>query len=136
MPCQSDYLAPSGRELESIRVFKLIIYLYGEINKEVPTWVYYAVNTHYGNVERLDEGTKLLCECCRSLTKSEVSNFVYNAHKKNARKLADWWERHQEWDERRIIEEKEKEKLTILRHQALSKLTGKEIEALGLLNKK
>ena len=135
MPCNSDYLEVSGQELESKRVCELLIYLYGKIQKEIPLWVAEAANDYYGNVRRLDEATALLCGCIRTLTKDEIDSFVYNGRSKSARKLADWWDRHQEWDKRRVAEENKTRKKIILKDRALKKLSIDEIEALGLADR-
>ena len=132
MPCQSDYLAPSGQELESKRVCSHIVYLYKKIGKDIPSWITEASLEYYGNLNRIDEATKLLCECLRSLLEEEIEKFVYDAHSPEARKLAGWWERHQEWDKRRVQEEKETRKRIILKERALKKLSNEEMEALGL----
>jgi hypothetical protein len=107
MPCQSDYMAPSGQELESKRVCSLLVYLKKMLGRPAPAWVHKAAKDYYGNTARLDEATALLCECCRSLNEEEREQYIYNAHDKTARKLANWFERHQEWDARRVKEEEE-----------------------------
>ena len=132
MPCNSDYLAASGQELESQRVCQLLAYLYGHVEKTVPDWVAKAADDYYGNVARLDEATKMLCECCRLLTEEEAGQFIYDGHNPEARKLADWFDRHQEWDRRRVKEEDETRRRVILKGRALKKLSTEEIEALGL----
>jgi len=132
MPCQSDYLAQSGQELESVRVCRLLVYLYVKINKDIPEWIKTAANYYYGNIGRLDEATKMLCECCRSLTTDEVEKYIYNARDETARQLASWWEKHQEWDKRRVAEEDAERKRVILKERALNKLTVEEIRVLGL----
>lgn len=132
MPCQSDYLAQSGQELESIRVCKFIGYLQKRIGIETPKWIKKAANNYYGNTGRLDEATKILCSHLRSLTKREMEKYVYDAHKKTARKLASWWEKHQEWDKRRVKEEDGTRKKIIAKERALKKLTVGDMEALGL----
>lgn len=134
MPCQSDYMQASGAELESRRVCKLLVYLLKCIDKNVPGWITDAWKNYYGNANRLDEATRLLCEHCRGLTEKEREKFIYDAHDKNARKLADWWERHQEWDRRRVSEEKEARKMVTTRERALRKLTIDEMKALGLVD--
>ena len=134
MPCKSDYLEATGIELESIRVCKLIIYLYTCIDRKIPQWVLTASKSNYGNVNRLNEATKDLCCCCRGLNPKQVEAFIYNAHSKEGRKLAGWWERHQEWDERRIKEEEEENKQKQLRAEGIDKLTTQEMRALGLLD--
>ena len=106
MPCQSDYLAASGQELESRRVCNFLVYIHERLQRSVPTWISDAADDYYGNVSRLDEATKMLCEQLRSLTQDELEDIVYDTHNGDARRLADWWERHQEWDKRRVAEEK------------------------------
>lgn len=133
MPCKSDYLEASGQELESKRVCRHLIYLFGKTGETVPGWVLEAAEDYYGNVNRLNEATKMLCECCRGLTKVEVEKYIYDAHSEKARGLAGWWERHQEWDARRVKEEKETRARVVARDRALKKLTKVEIEALGLI---
>jgi len=132
MPCQSDYLAASGQELESKRVCGLLVYLGVQLGRDIPGWVHEAAKDYYGNVNRLDEATKMLCECCRTLTKAEAESFIYDGHSPDARKLAEWWERHQEWDRRRVAEEQDSRRRIMLKDRALKKLTVEEREALGL----
>ena len=52
MPCRSDYTEASGRELESRRVCRLLIYDYGAV-RPVPTWITKAADDYYGNLNRL-----------------------------------------------------------------------------------
>jgi hypothetical protein len=132
MPCRSDYLEPSGQELESKRVCDLIIYLGESVGGEIPAWIREAAEDYYGNVERLDEATKILCARIRLLDEGQMEQLVYNGRSKQARRLAGWWERHQEWDARRVKEERETRKRIVTRERALRKLTPAEIEALGL----
>jgi len=124
----------SGTELESVRVCKHLVYILGQIGKKRPDWVIKAAKDPYGNVPRLDEATKLLCETCRGLTTAETEEWIYNAHSKKARKLASWFERHQEWDKRRVAEEDAAQKEAIIRGRALKKLTPEEMRALGLID--
>jgi len=62
----------------------------------------------------------------------DMEAIVYDAHSEQARKLAGWWERHQEWDKRRVREEEETRKRVMAKERALRKLSPEEIEALGL----
>ena len=131
MPCRSDYMEPSGKELESIRICKCLIYLYTRINHEVPVWVVNATKNYYGNIGMINEATRMLCEACRSLTPDEIEMHIYDAHNPRAREVAGWWERHQEWDARRVKEESEKRKQEIVKKKALSKLNSEERNVLG-----
>ena len=132
MPCNSDYMAASGQELESKRVCEFIVYLRSKLNESAPGWVINAAVDYYGNISRLDEATMILCSCCRSLTPSEMEEYIYDAHGGIARDLASWLDRHREWDERRSREEEIGRKKIIARERALRKLTTEEMEALGL----
>lgn len=134
MPCRSDYMDPTGQELESKRVCAFIQYLQKKTNNVVPTWVVEAAKDYYGNVNRLDEATKILCELCRGLTKEETEKYIYDPHDRVARKLATWWENHQEYDRRRVLEERAARKKVVTRERALKKLTVEEMKALGLVD--
>ncbi len=135
MPCCSDHMNPSGEELESKRVCGLLLYLYQRLRKDTPPWVMRGAVDYYGNTRRLDEATKVLCATCRGLSPGQVEEFIYDAHNREARRLASWWERHQEWDERRVSEEEASRLDSKLRLQALNKLTNEEIRALRLKDK-
>ena len=135
MPCRSDYMEPSGQELESKRVCELIIYLRNRLGLILTAkWITDAAASSIGNVNRLDEATKILCSACRSLTEEEVEKYIYDGHNTEARRLAGWWDRHQEWDERRVAEEDAAKKKATLRERALNKLTPEEMQALGLID--
>ena len=131
MPCNSDYMCASGQEAESARVCKLLVYLYNRINLKFPSWVRKAAENYYGNRKRLDEATAMLCECCRSLDSQERSKYIYNGQIEEARNLASWLDRHQEWDKRRVKEEASARKKAVIRKQALRKLSIEEMESLG-----
>ena len=132
MPCQSDYMAASGQELESKRVCGLLSYIYHKADKPLPEWIAKAKDHYYGNVSRLDEATAMLCAQCRAMSPEEVEEYIYDAHSPDARRLASWWENHQEWDKRRVAEEEESRKKIMLKDRAVQKLTTEERDALGL----
>ena len=107
MPCRSDYLCVSGAEAESKRVCEFLVYLYDKIKEPIEPWIRSAAEEYYGDIKRLDKATAMLCLCCRSFSPEEVESYIYDAHSKIARELAGWWERHQDWDSRRVKEEAE-----------------------------
>ncbi len=133
MPCRNDYMCVSGQEAESVRVCKLLVYLYNRINLKLPSWVLEATGNYYGNLRRLDEATAMLCECCRSLDSDERLKYIYDGRIEEARVLASWFDRHQEWDKRRVKEEAGARKKIITKWRALKKLTVEEMKALGLV---
>jgi hypothetical protein len=126
-------MAASGIELESKRVCELLVYLNTCLGRFSQGWIIEASMNYYGNVNRLDEATALLCNNCRLLSKEEAEKFIYDGRNKDARRLADWWERHQEWDARRVAEEDGSRKKALLRERALKKLTVEEMKVLGLV---
>jgi hypothetical protein len=71
-----------------------------------------------------------LCSAIRGLSEEDLNRIVYDGRNPQARKLADWWEKHLEAD--RIREEKERKEAEAkaLVDSALSKLTAVEMVAL------
>lgn len=51
---------------------------------------------------------------------------------KQARKLADWWDEHQEADRKRIETEKKEVHMKQVRKDTMANLTDEQIEALGI----
>jgi hypothetical protein len=74
-----------------------------------------------------------LCDAIRSLTEEEQARIVYDGRNPEARRLADWWDEHQEADRKRLEEELRQVLRNELRRKALDKLTPEEIEALMAL---
>jgi hypothetical protein len=132
MTCLGNLLVPSEQQFESRRVCELIVYLFKRISIHPPYWVIDAANECYGDVRRLDEATKILCEACRSLNEGQVNVFIYDGRNAGARRLADWWDRHQELDRRRVDEEEKSRNKILLRARAIRKLTVEERQAIGL----
>lgn len=95
MPCDSSHLEPTYRERESKRVAGFIVYLKTKLNIWVLMEEHDTARSTYGNLGRLDKHTAKLCELCAL---PEAQPFIYDAHNRDARDLADWWEDHQEAD--------------------------------------
>lgn len=109
MPCESSYLASNPREEESKLVAELLVYIFSAREKNVPTNIWEASKNYYGNVKLLDDFTRQLCTICKEMSAEEQAKLIYDGRSKMARKLADWWETHQEHDA--IREKKEKAKI-------------------------
>lgn len=132
MPCNSDYLEPRGDEVESQRCAECLVYVFKSINIECPKWIEEASKNVYGNSNKIDILVVSLCKLCTKMTEKEKAAIIYDGKSKQSRKLADWWEEHQEADRERIKEEKQEANKKAARKRALSKLTKKEIEALDI----
>lgn len=107
MPCNSDYLEPDVREVRSRELSELISYVIG--TGEFEGWydtakisVYISVYREpYGNVSLLDEMTAFLCGVLGNMNDQQKARILYDGRNKMARRLADWWDEHQEADKLR-----------------------------------
>lgn len=132
MPCNSDYLAPNQKEKNSQEVAQHLVYLSKNITLHLDSSVIKAAKDSYGNSEKLNQMVFDLCNICRSLTKEERDKYIYNGHNKDARALANWWDKHLEADEAREYKEEKIAKEKSIREIALSKLSYEEKRILGL----
>jgi hypothetical protein len=98
MPCNSDYLEPTHRERELQRTAKLLLYVYAKIGAQPETWIGEQAKNIYASDSRL---VPLLCAGIKKMSKMEKEKIIYNAHDKNSRDLADWWDVHKEADRER-----------------------------------
>ena len=108
MPCRSDYLEANERETESKRVEGHLFYLFTSLGRksEITDEIKIAKDEYYGNVNKVDEWTALLCGTIRKMTDAQKDKFIYDGKNAKARSLADWWERHQAWDKKREAQER------------------------------
>ena len=157
MPCNCDHMEATQHEVESKTVASLLKHVLAHQSKEIPEAIRKAANNYYGDIKRVHEFTAQLCGLCGVMDNAEAEAIIYNGHDKNSRKLATWWEAHQNFDaiklaakkeiERNRLADKEAEKLEaeraerksksvskkkMLKISALSKLSKEEREALGL----
>lgn len=105
MPCKSDHMEPTRQESESRRVAKLIIYSMTALGLIIPHWVEKIADHYYGDRSRVHELTRMLCSLCKQLNPEEQERIIYDGHNENARRLATWWEHHQEVDRKREEDE-------------------------------
>lgn len=132
MPCRSDYMEPTEREIYCQNTAKL--YRYALIKLELVELRRNIDEDAANNYASFDY-TSTLCRLLSDLKINNVIAFdelVYNAKDKDSRALADWWEKHEEVDrKRKAREQAEAEKKELIR-SGLSKLTKEEIKALGI----
>ena len=132
MPCISDYAEPSTYDKFVSDTVKNLMYLRRMLGIDTSEELVEAYKKCYYSKVEGDKWTAELCERLHNLSKKDMDKFVYDAHSKKARNLADWWEEHQEADKARIAEEKQFKKDAAAKKKALLKLTPKERKALGL----
>ena len=105
MPCNADYMDPTQRERDSREVAVLLHHLARKLGMVTSSELSAAASGLLGDVGRLDEFTAELCSLLRGLNDHKMNLYVYDGRDPMARRLADWWDKHQEAD--RIREEKE-----------------------------
>ena len=129
MPCRTDYLEPNQREVELQRAARLLVYLWEQTGKNLEAWAVSESTNVYARDER---SVTELCAALRAMDSKQRDTIIYNAHDKDARDLATWWEEHQAADAAREEQEAAEREQQTLREQALDKLSDEERKALGL----
>ena len=128
MPCRSDYLSPTHKEILLQETAQLYEYALFEMNLNVPADVKAAAKDIYCRKDFVPQ----LCELLTVMNELQKQRIVYNAYNKMGRKLANWWEKHQEADRKRIQAEDLQKMQEAVKTKALAKLTDAEKKALGL----
>jgi hypothetical protein len=123
-------MEPGEHEIRSKETAKLLVYVNKQLGKKTPTEIRQAATNMYGNPSILNDMVVELCATLNSLDDTGRDSIVYNAKDNTARKLADWWEEHEEADRKRIAKEKKEEQKNSLAELAKSKLTKEEFAAL------
>lgn len=132
MPCYDNYPEPNADEKRSRETMVCLRYLLKALNREVPDWVDYGADNPYGSRSQSNAATAALCELITKLPEYLADKVLWNGRDANARRLADWWEDHQKYDQiRRDCEEEAAEQLAA-RQSGLAKLTPEEKVALGI----
>jgi hypothetical protein len=128
MPCSSEYLEPSRREIELRRAAKLLIFVKEKLGESIPDWLKKADDI-YCNTDRQ---VIHLCNLLKGMDPATRDSIVYDAHNATSRDLADWWDEHIAADEAREAVEKSEAARQFYRTRGLEKLTADEKAALGL----
>lgn len=128
MPCNSDYMNPTGRELEFRRVANLLMYVRSQLNRGISGDLIRTSENAYADLDFTAE----LCEEMSKLKKHPdlFDKIVYNARDFMSRELATWWEMHQKADAERMQREEAQAKDKALRESAEAKLTSEELAAI------
>lgn len=127
MPCNSDYMNPTGKEKALQQTAQLLRYAYDVLGKYVSASLYHDADDVYCAVDHVPSLCKLLTEC----TEADRDKLLKADNTMSAR-LNLWWLEHQKADKARELAEQVKRTNERLRKQALSKLTAAERAALGI----
>lgn len=131
MPCNGDYNEPTEREAESRKVCQLLVYVWKSLGVPVKdTSAAKGSREYYGDADNFDEHVASLCAWCAKMAPEEKARIIYDGKNPKARRLADWWDKHQAADRERLREERDAKRQEILREQAKKKLTPAEYKAL------
>jgi hypothetical protein len=130
MPCNSGYLEPREEEINLKLTSELIIFVNSKLGIKTPKNIIDSSRHVYGEGGDLNKNVVYLCKTLGQLTPQQSDAIIYNGKDKMARKLADWWDEHQEADRERIKEEAKLAKREALKKSAMAKLSKAEIDAL------
>ena len=126
MPCRSDYMEPTQKERLLQETAVLYAYALDALGEEVPDTVHQAATDQYCRVDFVPE----LCRLIRNMTADKCDRIVYNPRSKISRKLADWWEKHEEADRKRQAKEDEELLKQEFYERVIMKLNDDEIDVL------
>lgn len=127
MPCYTDPPSPESTEICNAAI--CLVFLLNRLNRPVPSCVRRASRDDYTTSPTV---VPMLCATLKSLTASQMKKIVFDPHNRKSRDLANWWDDHQKMDRRHKREEREQRRRERLRTTAISKLTKKEREELGV----
>lgn len=96
MPCTVD--PPSAWEKDNQTCARFLRALMVSTGEPVPDFVKDSADHAEFSESRCQE---MACERLRAMTEKQREAWVYDAHSPLSRKLADWWERHQDADKKR-----------------------------------
>ena len=123
MPCRSDDLEDTKKETEAVVVCQLLCYLLPMLAKSIPSYIRSAQTDRTLAVAQIDDNTALLCSTIQEMSEEQQNRLIYDGRNSKARKLADWWKKHQRID----VQHKEENQTYDLA------LTKTELESLNKL---
>lgn len=127
MPCRSDYMDPTPRELYLRDTALHLCYLRGVMGLELTATLCGAARDAYTTLDY----TAQLCQALNDLP-VVFRDSILNRDDLRAVALKKWWLNHLEVDRRRIAAEEAAQRKAALVASAKAKLTPEELEALGV----
>lgn len=135
MACLSDPIytrTPDKAQREMNKVSTLLIYVRTALGLHVEKLLISLASEEFPSTFNLDIVTARLCNLLRNLTEEQANAIIWDGRKAEARELAEWWEKHQEFDRQRLIAEQRIKLDARIKKNALAKLTAEEKRVLGL----
>ena len=108
MPCVTEPDPPPSYDHESAVICSLLM---GQMGMPVPDYVTKAAGNRWS---RDPKPCQLLCKMLGKMTEADLGLWVYgDARNKDQRRIAEWWEDHQERDRRRKEREEQEARYRI-----------------------
>lgn len=126
MPCRSDYMDPTNKEIQLQRTAKLLMFVNQQLDIPVSQKLREAVKNSYCTADYVP----VLCKTIRGMTEDQLNTIVYNGRDATSRDLADWWDEHEAADRRREAKEQEQARQQALAESAMQKISREELAAL------
>lgn len=126
MPCISDWPKPTEQHQRNQRSAQMMLYVCQKQKRKISITLKQDADDEFCHTNY----TVALCGLLKCMPDDERDALIYNARDPQARKLADWWEKHQKQDAVREKVEAEARRIDQLQASAENKLTDDEILAL------
>lgn len=98
MPCNSDHMRPTSKEIRSRDMAQHLCYVRQALELPWTAEERAASKDCYGARSLCDIFAERLCTMIRSMDTPTQDKIIYNGHCKQARAVADWWDEHKEHD--------------------------------------
>ena len=130
MPCNSEYMEATYREIKSRHIAKNIIFILTKLNRPIDNYISKAAVEYYGNDRKLEVMERFLYKVIKNLSEKELNEFVYNGRCKESRYIANWYDEYkleiQKEKDEKYKSKKEKQKVD----SVLQRLRREEVEIL------
>ena len=130
MPCRVD--PPTNEQEATHIVARLLRYVNGKLGVDTPPNIAKAAENEFVTTANYKTLAPMLCSKISALDDTLRNQIVYNARDPLSRELANWWEKHEAEDQKRLREELQEKKDKKARDKAIAKLTPRERKLLGL----
>ena len=100
MPCNSEYMRQNDYEKRLQQTAQLLVFAMRKLGQSPTPVMTETADNDYAQYDFTPD----LCKLINGLSEFEVDQIIYNGRDPMSRRLADWWERHQQADKERLGE--------------------------------
>jgi len=130
MPCR--VYDPTKEQAATHIAARLLRYVNGKLGVKTPENIVKAAETEFVTTANYKTLAPMLCEKISAMNDALREQIVYNVRDPLSRELANWWEKHEAEDQKRLRAELQEKKDKKARDKAIAKLTPRERKLLGL----